>query len=705
VTTLFDVLPPWPVLCGAINEASSVLLCAPRHYGKRRLLAHAADKLRQLGARYACINVELNSTSNSIDFGRVGHMLRRLDRSIDSKVKDVMSFSDAMEHMLAGRSDTTFILVRGTTYSKPAAHYELLRVLDILLEKSAGHLAVLATDDYSLQAYTAHGQLSPIKLMAPYIYMALNESEIARCVERTWPRMASRVRARWSKQLLATTGGHPGLVEDALLHLPKPANERYPTNAADLMGEACSRSHVLAELQESLSEDAKSLCETAVTYNIERFAGSGSRRFQCLRELGVIHRVIGNRWILCPGAIASMVRSMAEQGTSDRRARRLYVPAAVPSLRSEPDYRDIEPDDFVVVHLSDLHFGEHYRFGLTWPGGVINKGAPSAGQMLRADLERLGVCGRCDGIVMTGDFTFLGTPDEVKRAVDVVSEITRAAEVKLARTLIVPGNHDVHWNPGKFEEQEAGRAASLEYFNMFLELLGKAHFADAAVLTFRRRGRALRIIGLNSTEVSGPEAQKVGYVSRQGLDCGAALLGQSAKKRHDGAFTWLAMHHHIFPVTSVTRDEAEQNQASVTANASEVLQCANKWQAELVLHGHEHQPSITFARRWPVDDGHAFEPVAALCAGSFGLKPDKLGPVGRNHYYVIVRKPERIVVRSRWLGDEGVAFTSHACVELPVRGVCTANTAGQSIPASDRARNTRLVPGRRSKKQKAGKGE
>jgi len=47
--------------------------------------------------------------------------------------------------------------------------------------------------------------------------------------------------------------------------------------------------------------------------------------------------------------------------------------------------------------------------------------------------------------------------------------------------------------------------------------------------------------------------------------------------------------------------QKSQKKVSVMANADEILNYANQWGVEMVLHGHEHQPTVTAVRRWPVD--------------------------------------------------------------------------------------------------------
>jgi len=184
-----------------------------------------------------------------------------------------------------------------------------------------------------------------------------------------------------------------------------------------------------------------------------------------------------------------------------------------------------------------------------------------------------------------------------------------------------------------------------------------------------RSGKAvLRIVGFDSNRVEGPDAAGIGFVSRESLsDAKTRLLASDKANPNVERITWMALHHHIFPASSSGLVNAQKNRISVMANAAEVLDYANQWNVELILHGHEHQPSVTVARRWPIDVGDVFAPVAAVGAGSFGVVREYLGPFSRNQYYVIRRRADDILIQSRWQADSGVRFVAHSDLSIPGR--------------------------------------
>jgi hypothetical protein len=115
----------------------------------------------------------------------------------------------------------------------------------------------------------------------------------------------------------------------------------------------------------------------------------------------------------------------------------------------------------------------------------------------------------------------------------------------------------------------------------------------------------------------------------------------------------------VFPATAARLDQAQTRAVSVMGNTSELQEYAAQWQVEAILHGHEHQPSVTVSRRWPVTHGDHFTPLTVLGAGSFSVNPALLGPLLKNHYYVLYRRKDQLVIRSRQTGDSLLKFVPH----------------------------------------------
>ena len=300
----------------------------------------------------------------------------------------------------------------------------------------------------------------------------------------------------------------------------------------------------------------------------------------------------------------------------------------------------------------------------------MNLSEYTAGELLRDDLESMGLLGRVDAVLFTGDFVWTGDMPEFLRARDVVEEILEMLRLEKTRMLLIPGNHDVRRKLGKLGSSAHVGHVSREYFDAFLELLNKPSDGNLDVLEIQSRsGRSrLRVLGLDSNHVEGTDATGIGCVAPQSLRIAHQYMEAGLpESRVTPTLTWLAVHHHIFPTSPLSFAEAGQKKTSVTGNAAGTARLRRpRWGIEMALHGHGHQPSVTVARRWPIDEGGSFTPVASIGAGSFGAVREHLGPFARNHYYVIHRRSEDIIIRSRFQGVGGVKFNSHADLQIPL---------------------------------------
>ncbi len=101
-------------------------------------------------------------------------------------------------------------------------------------------------------------------------------------------------------------------------------------------------------------------------------------------------------------------------------------------------------------------------------------------------------------------------------------------------------------------------------------------------------------------------------------------------------------------------------------NAAEVFDRAAVWNAELILSGHEHHPAITLPSRCTQLDKEVSDPLPAVGAGSFSVIDEELGPIKHNHYHIIHRRKEKVVIISRCLDQDGDRFEEHARWRIPI---------------------------------------
>jgi 3',5'-cyclic AMP phosphodiesterase CpdA len=276
----------------------------------------------------------------------------------------------------------------------------------------------------------------------------------------------------------------------------------------------------------------------------------------------------------------------------------------------------------------------------------------------------MGLDKRVDALVLSGDFSWWGGMDEFLQARIVVEEIMVRLGLSHDKVLIIPGNHDITWDPTSpnLAPSHHGKAASRQNYDTFFELVMKRKpppEADLLVIPSRSGTTKLRIIGLDSNRVEGKSAAGLGYISHEAFQAAANLLEADSVTGFKDVYTWVAVHHHVFPATAIRLEQAKAREVSLMGNTSELQEYAAQWHVEVILHGHEHQPSVTVSRRWPIGHGYDFTPLTVIGAGSFSVNRDLLGPLSRNHYYVLYRRKSDLVIRSRQNSESLLNFVPH----------------------------------------------
>jgi 3',5'-cyclic AMP phosphodiesterase CpdA len=300
------------------------------------------------------------------------------------------------------------------------------------------------------------------------------------------------------------------------------------------------------------------------------------------------------------------------------------------------------------------------------------------------DLKSMGLENRIDALVLSGDFSWLGGMDEFYQARIVVEEIMNRLRLSPDRVLMIPGNHDITWDQPSptLAPSHHGKAASRQNYDIFFELVMKRKPpAEAELLAVPSRSgqNKLRVLGLDSNRVEAKEAAGLGFVSREAFQEAARLLEADPIDGYARVFTWAAVHHHVFPATAVRLEQAQSRKVSLMGNTSELQEYAGQWQVEVILHGHEHQPSVTVSHRWPMGRSHSFTPLTAIGAGSFSVNRELLGPLSRNHYYVLYRRANDLVIRSRQNSESIMNFVPHNDVVFdPAKPITLTNQGYQS---------------------------
>lgn len=99
---------------------------------------------------------------------------------------------------------------------------------------------------------------------------------------------------------------------------------------------------------------------------------------------------------------------------------------------------------FIVIHLSDIHFGQETRRG--------NKDLyvhQDARERLIDDVHTFAAAiapKRISGVLVTGDIAYAGTEQEYREAGAWLDRLADAGEFSKSNVQVVPGNHDINWD-------------------------------------------------------------------------------------------------------------------------------------------------------------------------------------------------------------------------------------------------------------------
>jgi hypothetical protein len=334
-----------------------------------------------------------------------------------------------------------------------------------------------------------------------------------------------------------------------------------------------------------------------------------------------------------------------------------------------------------IVQLSDVHFNpEHHAFDAT--GGDLH---PSLAHAVIEDLR----ISRHDvppaAILLTGDFTWLGTSDEFDLALDFIQKLQSAFDLKPEQLVIQPGNHDIQWSAQQSEGYDPRQPVALppeQAEANYREFASKAvGFPPEPYLSMGRRyilGNylALDVVALNSCRLEQRHFAGFGFVQRKQLDDAARSMGWHDSDAPRVHYRLLSLHHHVVPVVPTEEITQLEPSYSLTLDAGEIAYAALRYGVDLVLHGHQHHPFAgSFARPPHDDDFPAGRSLAIHGAGSAGVKRSHIGPGGRNSYSVLTfgETGVEVEVRSTSSNEQGFDldwkcfFARHAAGGLLLR--------------------------------------
>jgi 3',5'-cyclic AMP phosphodiesterase CpdA len=226
------------------------------------------------------------------------------------------------------------------------------------------------------------------------------------------------------------------------------------------------------------------------------------------------------------------------------------------------------------------------------------------------------------------------------------------------QVIAVAGNHDVVRYPDpttiNVKENAVERQANYEHeikFRFFVnELVGRDVKAS---LSYTRRLQLgpvdLDVCVLNSCTIAATEWTEYGYVGRNGLD---AITKMGAESVARPTFRFLALHHHLLPVANV--EALNSKGVTLTLDASQILEAAQRASVNVVLHGHQHKPKVAMYQNLQLNGEAPGGPVHVVANGSTGARNSRLPPGERNTYCLFSLGPNELEMWIRELRLDGV---------------------------------------------------
>lgn len=285
-------------------------------------------------------------------------------------------------------------------------------------------------------------------------------------------------------------------------------------------------------------------------------------------------------------------------------------------------------EDALILHLSDLQFGENNRFG-------INRYENDDSYIHLYDklVEDIELITRQAGknidlIIHSGDLAERSLPDEYGHSLSFFSKLAAAINIDRNKIVIVPGNHDINWTLIQHERQKAEMekrtyvAPYIEKFyylnNFYKDFYGDYNLNNQLYKIFKYDDLKLLIIALTSCysecDLDGTHTGDFGPTQLND----AFLCAKELDQNRD--YLWIVVLHHGLETTALAPEEA-------LAHPDELISICRDYGVEIILHGHQHIAK-TYIK------GDTGFPVYIFSSGSAGLDTKSLPDV-LNHYSIL----------------------------------------------------------------------
>jgi 3',5'-cyclic AMP phosphodiesterase CpdA len=281
-----------------------------------------------------------------------------------------------------------------------------------------------------------------------------------------------------------------------------------------------------------------------------------------------------------------------------------------------------------ILHISDLHFGDQHAFPV-----VPDLHEQNLASTIKSSLERSGLA-RPSVIVVSGDLTWMGKSEEFEQARRMVSQLAVTWGLEPNNVLFCPGNHDMQWGPPESPYDPKAKVvskleeASKNYDTFFKNFYGvEANKWGAMARRYvLKNSTSVDLVAVNSSILEQENFRGYGLVTLpQMTEAFNSLTWNTSEDRSH--FRVLVLHHHVVPVIAQDDPRTYEHNFSLTLDAAQIVHESGRTGVDLILHGHQHQPFLSFVEREK-------SRVLIIGAGSAGVKQEHIPAGSRNAFNV-----------------------------------------------------------------------
>ncbi|MEM9357398.1 MAG: metallophosphoesterase [Pseudomonadota bacterium] len=237
-----------------------------------------------------------------------------------------------------------------------------------------------------------------------------------------------------------------------------------------------------------------------------------------------------------------------------------------------------------------------------------------------------------DYIIFPGDLTNKATPGEYRAFDEFFSRVTNVFNVAKENCFFTTGNHDSDWSvqtnipEGENPQDYFGkRYDNLKYSNAVSGMIDRSIDFDGHHDFYIWNSTALLTLAINSGYSEGrADPVKSGFVDNQLLD---RLANDFEAELYQDKTKLLLVHHHPYMYSNPIHQWRDY---SALQNAHRLLDFAEKFGFDFIVHGHRHIPD--FDSRLSASG----QQLTTLCCGSFSVILDhQLSGIASNLIHMI----------------------------------------------------------------------